>query len=307
MSNNKLDMKVLIKCKTYNHEKYITKALDGIAKQKTDFSYLAVVVDDASTDTTADILREFESRYPDRIKGIYLKENHYSRGLSNSQYINHYLDQCEYVAYCEGDDYWTDPLKLQKQVDFLDNHPDYGMCYAKCAYYNEETQSFDDNVFGGPCESFEDLMQSYNTIPTLTVLYRRVLEKTYLDFLRKSGNKWRMGDYPRWLFFAKESKIKFMDEVFGVYRVLPNSASHSTSVEKKLEFDDSMFDIKVFFDQYYQCGNHDRIEKARTAHRLRLYCENGMVSAYFSHLIHILLSRKGNLSFRCFLYWIYLF
>ena len=112
---------------TYNHSQFIRQCLDGIMMQKTTFPFEVLIHDDASTDGTADIIREYETLYPDIIKPIYQTENRFSRGLSISN-LQYSRVKGKYVALCEGDDYWIDPLKLQKQVDFLENNPDYTIC-----------------------------------------------------------------------------------------------------------------------------------------------------------------------------------
>ena len=114
------DIKVSIICLAYNHEKYIRSALQGFVDQITDFGYEVLINDDASTDKTADIIREYEKKYPDIIKPVYQKENQHSQGI---RIISTYLlpkAQGEYLAYCEGDDFWTDPLKLEKEVSILE-------------------------------------------------------------------------------------------------------------------------------------------------------------------------------------------
>ena len=122
---------VSISCTTYNHELYIEDALEGFLFQETNFPFEILIHDDASTDRTADIIREYEARYPTLIKPIYQTENQYSRG-NKPGLINLKRAKGEYVALCEGDDYWTDPLKLQIQVDFLEKHPDYVITFHHC-------------------------------------------------------------------------------------------------------------------------------------------------------------------------------
>lgn len=114
---------VSVMCKAFNHEKYIRQALDSFVMQKTDFPFEIVVHDDASTDGTADIIREYERKYPDIIKPIYQTENQYSQGKNPSEFMLPIM-RGKYVALCEGDDYWTDDTKLQKQVDYMESHPD---------------------------------------------------------------------------------------------------------------------------------------------------------------------------------------
>ena len=109
---------VTIQCNTYNHELYIRQCLDGIVSQKTDFSFEAIVHDDASTDNTASIIREYADRYPDIIKPIYESENMFSKDVNKMRKIICEQLHGDYIAFCECDDYWTDPDKLQKQIDF---------------------------------------------------------------------------------------------------------------------------------------------------------------------------------------------
>lgn len=124
---------VSIICNTYNHENYIKDALDGFLMQKTEFKYEVLVHDDASTDKTPDIIKEYEKKYPDIIRPIYQKENQYSKGISIGRTFQYPRVRGKYVAICEGDDYWTDPNKLQKQFDIMEQYSEVDMCahYAK--------------------------------------------------------------------------------------------------------------------------------------------------------------------------------
>ena len=141
---NKTDLvpMVSISCITYNHAPYIRECLDGFMMQKTNFAFEVLIHDDASTDGTADIIREYEAKYPDIIKPIYQTENQYSKGISPSASFNFPRAKGKYIALCEGDDYWTDPLKLQKQVDFLESHPDYVMCSHRFKQYIQDEHRF---------------------------------------------------------------------------------------------------------------------------------------------------------------------
>lgn len=120
---------VSINCIAYNHEKYITKAIESFLMQDTNFEYEILIHDDASTDNTAQIIREYELKYPHKIKGIYQRENQYSKGL-NRIFVDFLqpASKGKYIAVCEADDYWTDPYKLQKQVDVLELNSKYSMC-----------------------------------------------------------------------------------------------------------------------------------------------------------------------------------
>ena len=128
---------------TYNHEKYISQTLDGIIMQRTSFLYEIIIHDDASTDNTKSIIEKYRSDFPDIIKPIFQKENKYLISKFNFQYEYVYPKaKGKYIAICDGDDYWIDPTKLQKQVEFLDLHPEYGLIHTKAAKYYEKKQIF---------------------------------------------------------------------------------------------------------------------------------------------------------------------
>lgn len=125
---------VSISCITYNHASFIRQCLDGFLMQKCNFEYEIVIHDDASTDGTTEIIKEYEKKFPNIIKPIYQKENQYSKGFTApNPMFNYPRAKGKYIALCEGDDYWTDPLKLQKQVDFLEQNEDCSICWTK--YY----------------------------------------------------------------------------------------------------------------------------------------------------------------------------
>ena len=120
--------KVSVLCATYNHEEYLRQTLDSFLNQKTDFPFEVLVNDDASTDSTGDIIREYAAKYPDVIRPFYQKENLYSRRINLYDVVFFPACRGEYIAVCEGDDYWNDPEKLQLQVNWLDTHPEYSAC-----------------------------------------------------------------------------------------------------------------------------------------------------------------------------------
>ena len=132
---------VSICCLTYNHENYIRECLDGFLKQNTTFTYEILIHDDASTDGTADIIHEYWEKYPNIIKPIFQTENQYSQG-KNCSNNNYNRVSGKYVALCEGDDYWIDPNKLQKQVDFLEANPDFSACFHKVKTYIQQTNEW---------------------------------------------------------------------------------------------------------------------------------------------------------------------
>ncbi len=131
-------IKLSIMCTAYNHEKYIRQTLEGFVSQRTDFDFEAIVHDDASTDGTAAIIQEYAEKYPDIIKPIFQTVNQYSRKVNIDRDILKPKAKGVYIAYCEGDDYWTDPHKLQKQVDLLDHNPEYSATTHNCYFIDED-------------------------------------------------------------------------------------------------------------------------------------------------------------------------
>ncbi|MDE7496839.1 MAG: glycosyltransferase [Muribaculaceae bacterium] len=238
----------VIRCLAYNHAAYIRQTLEGFISQETTFPFVVIVHDDASTDSTAEIIREYAEKYPHIIKPILQTENQYSKhdgSLARAVNGATFATGAKYLALCEGDDYWTDPLKLQMQVDFLEAHTDYGMCYTKVTDYNQSLRKVT-REWGGPAETFYELLKK-NTVPTLSSLFLVSLYKEYLDTVCPSEKSWQMGDYPMWLYFALKSKIKFMDKVTGCYRVLTESACHTRSLQRQYSFKKSYFAIKDYF------------------------------------------------------------
>lgn len=167
---------VSVCCITYNHEQYIRQCLDGFLMQKTDFPIEILIHDDASTDGTQDIIREYEKKYPELVKPIYQTENQYSKGVKVSMKYNWSRAKGKYIAICEGDDYWTNPYKLQKQVDFMESHPDYVMCSHRFNQYIEDKKLLEedqDKEFKGADYDLKNLIGGKWLTQTLTVMFRR--------------------------------------------------------------------------------------------------------------------------------------
>ena len=214
---------VSIRCLVYNHEPYLRQCLDGFVMQKTNFPFEAIVHDDASTDGSAAIIREYAEKYPDIIKPIYETENQYSKhDGSLMRAMNAAMHPgSKYVALCEGDDYWTDPDKLQLQVDFLESHPEYTMCFHRANTIIDETG---EEMHGLPGDTFRNIQdRDYEstelfqiwTVPTASMVFR--IDCQYYPL------KWRYrnlyGDILRVLSSAEMGKVRGMDRMMSVYRV----------------------------------------------------------------------------------------
>ena len=242
---------VSIHCLVYNHEPYLRQCLDGFVMQKTSFKFEAIVHDDASTDGSADIIREYAEKYPRIIKPIYETENQYSKKDGSLEKIMLSACRGKYIAFCEGDDYWTEPDKLQKQVDFLEINPDYGMCYSRAFAFNEKGDQW---IIGSKISGIYQLLKN-NSISTLTVCLRRDLVVQYRMTIPSEANQWLMGDYPLWLWVYFNSKIHFQNESFAAYRVLKESASHSLNVDRLISFQESAYAVRAYYIQEYM--NYD--------------------------------------------------
>ena len=160
---------------TYNHAPYIRQCLDGMLMQQTNFAFEIIINDDCSTDGTTEIIREYAEKYPDIIKPIFHRENQYQKGVRGmfAKYVFPKA-QGKYIALCEGDDYWTDPLKLQKQVDFLETYPDYSLYFHNAMVHFEDGKT-SDHPFGEIEDRDYTDVEIYEkwTIPTASVVLRK--------------------------------------------------------------------------------------------------------------------------------------
>lgn len=251
---NRNNVIVSIICLAYNHERYIRQCLEGFIMQKTNFAYEIIIHDDASTDNTATIIKEYELKYPHIIKPIYQKENQYSKGVKIGKTFLYPKANGKYIAECEGDDYWIDPLKLQKQVDILENNCNVGLCYTGAKVFNQDKQTFTSTLIS-PYTNFESLLIQ-NPITTLTVLYRKSFIDSYNKVIIPDNKGWLMGDYPLWLWIASQSKVHFCEDITAVYRHLENSASHHTDLQKQEHFNSSIRDIRLFFQKMFLPNNN---------------------------------------------------
>ena len=226
------DILVSISCLVYNQVKFVRQTLDGFVSQKTNFRFEVLVNDDCSTDGTTDIIREYEKNYPDIIKPIYHKENQYSKGIPVSYSNNFNRVKGKYIALCEGDDYWIDDNKLQLQVDFLESNPEYSLTYTDYKTLFQTDGTFRDNN----CERDNFLHPTFriHLIHTLYLAPCSWLFRT--KDLPDLTTRYVDTTYRMMLYFLATKKIKYIDRVTCVYRVLGESASHTPTLKKKYNF-----------------------------------------------------------------------
>jgi len=219
----------------YQHAPFIRQCMDSVLMQKTSFPIEYIVHDDASTDGTADIIREYEARYPDIIKAVYQTENQYSKGAKIwGEFLFPHV-RGKYIATCDGDDYWTDPLKLQKQVDFLEANPDYAICGGKYHYRyvgQDEILDYDwkelKNYPKGRTFTFDDFFDTYPLL-TLTVCFR----SEYVSNI----NKYKTCiDDTVYCLVLDRGKAFCIPEYFGVYQLHPGGVNAGKTHRQRLQF-----------------------------------------------------------------------
>ncbi len=235
---NAKSVTVAINCITYNHEPYIREALEGFVMQKTNFPFVAIVHDDASTDGTAAIIREYAEKYPDIIKPIYETENQYSKHDGSFGRIMQEARNAtgaKYVAFCEGDDYWTDPLKLQKQVDYLESHPDYSLVAHNCIEMWE-----DGSQEPKPYRQLEDGdvapldILKFCPFQTASLVLRAEILNSE-KYQKAKNYKILAGD--RWLMMCCSyfGKVYYFNDIMSVYRKHPGGISFENWYEHQVD------------------------------------------------------------------------
>lgn len=277
MNNNQF--KVFVRSITYNHSKFIKEAMDGFCMQQTDFPYICCIIDDASTDGEQKVLNDY-LEYNFRVSEGYKKEteyayvtfaqhnenrncyfvvlllkyNHYQKGIGwkKAQYIAEWRDNCKYEALCEGDDYWTDPKKLQKQVDFLDANPDYSMCFANAIEHWEDGRN-EDKIFSNVEDreySGVEIFETW-TVPTASVMHRMSVKDSDVYIKATQNKKFIYGDILLFLSCAHEGKMRGMSDIMTVYRKQPGGMTATYSPEHiKEQAYHSLEIYKVFGEKY---------------------------------------------------------
>jgi glycosyltransferase involved in cell wall biosynthesis len=236
---------------TYGHEKFIQEAINGVLMQECSFGIELIIANDCSPDNTAEVIRNIVKKHP---RGSWIKYIEHEKNIGMMPNFVFALNKAKgkYIAMCDGDDYWTDPYKLQKQVDFLEKNKEYGLVHHEADFFFQKSEKTVKNhhqtnkIFPSTGFVFEELLYN-NNIYTPTVMFKSSLLKHFMGIDENVRNKFFMGDYVMWLEFSQHCKFYYIPVSMVTYRVLESSASKSTSYEKDLSFLNSYYDIKLFF------------------------------------------------------------
>ncbi|MBQ3669931.1 MAG: glycosyltransferase [Treponema sp.] len=249
----------------YNHERFISQAIESVLSQQTDFSYELLINDDCSTDRTREIALSYAERFPDKITVMFPQKNEglmksYGRLLSHAS--------SPYIAILESDDLWTDTHKLQKQLSFLASHEEYGLCVSDYRTIDEagavirSFQKTDDEGLDG---NWYGKLLYGNFVCAATIVFRRRDFESSCVFSDFLANGFMTFDLPLLLGVSSVSKCWYIHETTASYRILASSISHNADYEKNRCFEESVYDIQKYAMEKYGTGSYsaEEIKKAR--------------------------------------------
>lgn len=236
---------------TYNHELYIREAIEGVLMQKTTFPIELIISEDCGPDSTRKIVKEYAAKYPDIIIADLPEKN---RGMIDNFHHCVSLAKGKYIALCEGDDYWTDPLKLQKQVDFLEANLEYGLVYTDLNSYNENTKQFVNGLFKNHIweknNSFEKHLTSSGSLAPCTWMIRsKYIFDTLFDLKKDNPTD---GSFVLALEIMLKTNITMLDDVTAVYRINDGSASRLQDKKKWYLYHKGVFETQKKYLKYIQ-------------------------------------------------------
>lgn len=242
-------MKVSVLTITYNHEKYVAQAIESVLMQEVNFDYELVIGEDCSTDKTREIVVEYQKKYPNRIRLLLNEKN---MGMNRNFVQTYHACKGQYIALLEGDDYWTSPQKLQKQVDFLDKHPDFVICFhnVQIIYEDDAKESSLYNIDQQEVSSIENLF-SCNFINTASCLFRNKLFSKFPEWIYKLS----FADWPLHILNAEYGKIMYINEAMGVYRIHKGgiwSCLAAYNPKKRIIIDTMVIEFLKIIDRHFK-------------------------------------------------------
>lgn len=239
---------------TYNHEAFIEQAIESVMIQETNFEYKLFIGEDCSTDSTREICKKLKEKYPDKIE-LFLNDKNLGANKNAKLIFKVSFDSgAKYIALLEGDDYWTDPLKLQKQADFLEENPDYVLSFHQVDILKSNGEIVEDFITKVPenHETIETLARLGNYIHTPSVVFRNVIKEFPSEFEQSP-----IGDYFLYMLLAEHGKLNYLEEKMGVYR--DDVGIWSTKSNYFKNFITALLHAYLV-DYFYLRGNNDIVE-----------------------------------------------
>lgn len=304
---NQMKPLVTVVCLTYNQEAYIAETIKGFVSQHTNFHFEIIIHDDASTDSTLSVVMQYQERYPELITVISQEKNIYSKGVRVPALVFSHA-RGRFIAYCEGDDFWVDPHKLQKQADLLLDNPKIGVVFTnKNVYYQERGKLIEGfsmrSLSPVPTGDVRKVLLVSNPFSACTAMFRTEAVSGYEAIATKLRSK--MDDYVMWLFIANKYDFGYLTEVTATYRVLKHSASHSPSLEIIKCFHKSTYKVASYFNrEFMRLVSQKEIKESYRKRVFSYMLANGYYKASLSYASSIseyaviLLSTKIRRIFR---------
>lgn len=247
---------VSVKIITYNHAPFIVQAIEGVLQQKTSFPFELVIGEDCSTDGTREIVFEYQKKHPDIIRVVTSDKN---VGMKKNGLRTLNACQGKYVAFCEGDDYWQSPYKLQKQVDYLEGHPECGLVYSSYDVYHVTSgKKINDFITYRKWKipenpSISHLLEGKGVPLTCTVMIRQDLCKQIIaadPYLHQSGH-FLMGDTQLWVEISTLAQLHYIPESLATHNITVESVTRSEDVTKELRFSISGAELILYLCNKY--------------------------------------------------------
>lgn len=261
-----MDILVSVTCTTFNHEKFIAKAIESFLMQITNFPYEILIGEDCSTDQTRSIVDEYVKKHPDKIRLI-TSENNVGARKNSIRLVN--ASSGKYIAECEGDDYWTDPYKLQRQVDYMEANPDCSMCFHSAQIVHESEKPTGRGIRPykkNQISPIQDIILGGGGFcPTPSLFYRRALMQNPPDYYLSAP----VGDYPMQMYLASEGSVYYMDKCMCAYRIgVDGSWTHRISFGKDIrqkiaEVNEGIIQLLDGFNQSTNGNFEKEVEKVR--------------------------------------------
>ena len=251
---------------TYNHEPYVAQAIEGVLIQETDFPIELVIGEDCSTDGTCEIVFDYQKKHPEIIRVIISDKN---LGMRKNGQQTQKACRGKYIAYCEGDDYWHHSQKLQKQIDYLEAHPEVGLVHSDVdryivknekripSYHKKIRKMYDD----------KDILPAMILNEYIVETCTAVVRKNFIDEIHQTcqfefSENFLMGDVQTWMEIAHRSKVKYLDESLATHNLLPESASKSKDIEKRIRFNESARSIALHYADKYGGKDSQELKKS---------------------------------------------